>query len=181
MHRARRDAPSSGGRRPKGTRRGGPVGAAARGGTEHAHPPLSFNLSSPISLHQHDLDNYLAKYSATGHIWTVLKTPSEILQDLAVRIKARRVALSWPQLEAAQRAGVAYRTWRRLETEGQASLEDMVKAAVALRCEDALGALFPLPAASSLDALLAQQAAGTATRPARVRAPRSRSAKAQRP
>ena len=57
----------------------------------------------------------------------------------------------------------------------------MVKAAVALRCEDALGALFPLPAASSLDALLAQQAAGAAARPARVRAPRSRSVKALRP
>jgi transcriptional regulator with XRE-family HTH domain len=111
----------------------------------------------------------------------VLHTPAEILHDLAARIKARRVALGWPQLEAAKRAGVAYRTWRRLETEGQASLEDMVKAAVALRCEDALSALFPLPAASSLDALLAQQAASAAKRPARVRAPRSRSAKAPRP
>ena len=127
------------------------------------------------------MDNYLAKHPTTVHIWTVLKTPSEILQDLAGRIKARRVALGWPQLEAAQRAGVAYRTWRRLETEGQASLEDMGKAAVALRCEDALGALFPLPAASSLDALLAQQAARATSRPARVRAPRSRSAKALRP
>lgn len=110
----------------------------------------------------------------------MFQTPAEILHELAGRIKARRVALGWPQLEAAQRAGVAYRTWRRLETEGQASLADMVKAAVALRCEEGLGALFPLPAASSLDALLAQQAAGTATRPARVRAPRSRPPKAYR-
>lgn len=117
----------------------------------------------------------------TGHIWTVLQTPAEILLDLAGRIKARRVALGWPQLEAAQRAGVAYRTWRRLETEGHASLEDMVKAAIALRCEDALKTLFPLPAASSLDALLAQQAAGVAPRPVRVRASRSRAPKATRP
>lgn len=111
----------------------------------------------------------------------MIRLPSEVLQDLAGRIKARRVALGWPQLEAAQRAGVAYRTWRRLETEGQASVEDMVKAAVALRCEDALDTLFPLPAASSLDALLAKQAAGAAPRPARVRAPRSRSPKAPPP
>lgn len=110
-----------------------------------------------------------------------MRTPFEILHQLAGRIKARRVALGWPQLEAAQRAGVAYRTWRRLETEGQASLEDMVKAAVALRCEEGLATLFPLPAASSLDALLAQQAAGGAARPARVRAPRSHPAKAPRP
>lgn len=111
----------------------------------------------------------------------MIKTPSEFLHELAARIKARRVALGWPQLEAAQRAGVAYRTWRRLETEGKASLEDMVKAAVALRCDEGLAALFPLPAASSLDALLAQQAAGAAGRHSRARAPRSRPAKAPRP
>lgn len=110
----------------------------------------------------------------------MLQTPLEIVHELARRIKARRLALGWPQLEAAQRAGVAYRTWRRLETEGQASLEDMVKAAVALRCEEGLATLFPLPAAANLDAILAQQAAGAATRPARVRAPRSGPAKAPR-
>lgn len=120
-------------------------------------------------------------WASTVHIWTVLRTPSEILLELAGRIKARRVALGWPQLEAARRAGVAYRTWRRLETEGQAPLEDMVKAAVALRCEEGLAALFPLPAASSLDALLAQQAAAAGTRSTRVRAPRVRPLKAPRP
>lgn len=127
------------------------------------------------------MDNYLVNAATTGHIWPVFKTPAEILQELAGRIKARRVALGWPQIEAAQRAGVAYRTWRRLETQGRASLEDMVKAAVALRCEDALDTLFPLPAAINLDALLAQQAAGAAPRPTRVRARRSRPPRAQRP
>lgn len=126
------------------------------------------------------MDNYLANCRLIVHIWPMLQTPPEILRELAGRIRARRVALGWPQLEAAQRAGVAYRTWRRLETEGHASLEDMVKAAVALRCEEGLTALFPLPAATSLDALLAQQAAGVATRPARARAVRVRAPKARR-
>ena len=106
----------------------------------------------------------------------MLQTPTEVLKSLAGRLKARRVALGWTQVEAAGRAGVAYRTWRRLENEGQASLEDMVKAAVALRCDEDLGALFPLPAAASLDELLAQQAA-TAKRPSRTRAPRNRTSK----
>lgn len=106
----------------------------------------------------------------------MFRTPTEQLLSLAGRLKARRVALGWTQVEAAQRAGVAYRTWRRLENEGQASLEDMVRAAVALRCDDGLGALFPLPAAASLDKLLAQQAA-TAKRPSRTRAPRTRTGK----
>ncbi len=106
----------------------------------------------------------------------MFRTPTEQLLSLAGRLKARRVALGWTQVEAAQRAGVAYRTWRRLENEGQASLEDMVRAAVALRCDDGLGALFPLPAAASLDELLAQQAA-SAKRPSRTRAPRTRTGK----
>lgn len=32
------------------------------------------------------------------------------------------------------------RTWRRLETQGKASIEDLIKATLALRCEEALGA-----------------------------------------
>ena len=52
-------------------------------------------------------------------MWTMLQTPSELLKSLAGRLKARRVALGWTQVEAARRAGVAYRTWRRLENEGQ--------------------------------------------------------------
>lgn len=88
---------------------------------------------------------------------------------LAGRLKARRVALGWTQKETAQRAGIAYRTWRRLENEGKASFEDVIKSAVALRCEGGLEALFPLPAATSLDDLLKHQA-GNAAPPVRVRA-----------
>ena len=65
----------------------------------------------------------------------MIKTAPELLQELAGRIRVRRVALGWPQQEAAQRSGVAYRTWRRLETQGKASIEDLIKAALALRCE----------------------------------------------
>uniref|UniRef100_B0T6I1 Helix-turn-helix domain protein n=1 Tax=Caulobacter sp. (strain K31) TaxID=366602 RepID=B0T6I1_CAUSK len=89
----------------------------------------------------------------------MLKTSSELLQELGRRIGARRKALGWTQQAAADRSGVNYRTWRRLESMGQASIEDMVKAAVALRCEESLEDLFPVPAASSLDELLLQQRA----------------------
>ncbi|HEY5412030.1 MAG TPA: helix-turn-helix transcriptional regulator [Caulobacteraceae bacterium] len=70
----------------------------------------------------------------------------------------RRVAMNLPQQEAAQRSGIAYRTWRRLETEGKASIEDLIKAAIALRCEEALDALFAAPSATSLDEILERQA-----------------------
>lgn len=89
----------------------------------------------------------------------MLKTPSELMGELGRRIASRRRALGWTQQAAAERAGVAYRTWRRLEGAGQASIEDLVKAAVALRCEEGLETLFPAPAAGSLDELLRQQKA----------------------
>ncbi len=99
----------------------------------------------------------------------MLKTYAELLQEMGQRIGVRRKALGWTQQAAAERSGVNYRTWRRLEGMGQASVEDLVKAAVALRCEEGLEVLFPAPVASTLDELLRQQKA-QARRPAPPRA-----------
>lgn len=87
-----------------------------------------------------------------------LKTPPELLLELGARIRRRRVALGWSQQAAAARSGIPYRTWRRLEAEGKAPIEDLIKAAVALRCENGIEALFPEPAAANMDELLRQQA-----------------------
>jgi hypothetical protein len=57
-----------------------------------------------------------------------------------------------------------------MEAQGPSLVENMINAALALRCEDALSHLFPAPAASNLDELLLRQAA-TAHKP-RQRAPR---------
>ncbi|KHL24138.1 DNA-binding protein [Croceibacterium mercuriale] len=102
----------------------------------------------------------------------MLHTPLEIIADLGRRVKARRIGLGYTQAAAAERAGVAYRTWRRLEGQGKASIEDLVRAAVALRCEEGVGDLFPKVAASSMDELLRQQAA--AAPKVRQRAPSAR-------
>jgi transcriptional regulator with XRE-family HTH domain len=103
-----------------------------------------------------------------GHMWPMLKTSSELMQELGQRIGVRRKALGWTQQAAAERSGVTYRTWRRLESAGEASIGDLVKAAVALRCEAGLEDLFPAPAASSLDDLLREQKA-QARRPGAAR------------
>ena len=79
------------------------------------------------------------------------------LSTLGQRIATRRLALGLTQKAAAERSGVAYRTWRRMEGVGKASIEDLVRAAVALRCEQDLAGLFPEPAASSMDELLERQ------------------------
>jgi len=108
-----------------------------------------------------------------GHIWPMLKTPPELLRELGEAIRARRIGQGWSQNEAASRAGVGVRTWRRLETGGQATIDVLVHAAIALRCEEGLSRLFPAPAARSLDDLLTLQAS-RAKPPARQRAPRQR-------
>lgn len=87
----------------------------------------------------------------------MLFTLQDQLTHLGMRIKARRLALDLTQQAAAAKAGVAHRTWRRMETEGRASIEDLVRAAIALRCDEGIVALFPQVPANSMDELLAQQ------------------------
>lgn len=77
------------------------------------------------------------------------------------------------QTEAARRSGVSYSTWRRMETEGKASIEDLVRAALLLRCEQHLGDLFPLPPATSMDELLKQQKQSQAPKPPRRARPKA--------
>jgi transcriptional regulator with XRE-family HTH domain len=87
-----------------------------------------------------------------------MHTPiTDHLSQLGDQIRTRRLAMGLTQLDAAGRAGVAYRTWRRLEKDGSASIEDLVRAAIALRCEPGLDGLFPEPAASNMDELLVMQ------------------------
>jgi hypothetical protein len=57
-----------------------------------------------------------------------------------------------------------------METEGKASIDDLVRAAVALRCEQDLKTLFPEPAAASMDALLERQQKEAGSTPRRARA-----------
>jgi transcriptional regulator with XRE-family HTH domain len=96
----------------------------------------------------------------------MLQTPTELTQALAARIQARRAALGI-QAEAARRSGVSYSTWRRMETQGRAAIEDLVRAAIVLRCEQDLVALFPPPVAMSMDDLLKAQSQARAPAPRR--------------
>jgi transcriptional regulator with XRE-family HTH domain len=87
----------------------------------------------------------------------MILTLQDHMQGLGQRIKARRLALDLTQQAASAKAGVAHRTWRRMEGEGKASIEDLVRAAFALRCDEGVAGLFPELAANSMDELLAQQ------------------------
>ena len=101
----------------------------------------------------------------------MLKTAPELLADLGNAIRARRIAQNWSQIEAAKRAGMSKSTWQRLETLGQATTEHLVNAAIALRCEEGLAALFPMPQPGTMDALLQQQKQTASAPKPRKRAP----------
>jgi transcriptional regulator with XRE-family HTH domain len=85
-------------------------------------------------------------------------TPIELTQQLGAHVRVRRIALNITQADAAKRSGVSYATWRRLEANGSASIEDLARAAILLRCEDDLQNLFPIPEATSMDELIKSQA-----------------------
>lgn len=87
----------------------------------------------------------------------MLKTASELLIDLGRAVRARRLAQNWSQNEAAKRAGMSSSTWKRLEATGQATTENLLSAAIALRCEDGFTQLFPATSPLSMDELLEQQ------------------------
>lgn len=101
----------------------------------------------------------------------MLKTPNEILLELGRAIRERRVAQQWTQQEAAERAGMALRTWRRLELGGQATILQLVNAAVTLRCEEKIQDLFPAPEARTMDELLERQSQPASQQRARRRRP----------
>jgi transcriptional regulator with XRE-family HTH domain len=95
-----------------------------------------------------------------GHKRPMNDAISDLLAQTGRQIRKRRLSMNLTQAEAAAKSGVAYRTWRRMEKDGSASIEDLIRAAIAMRCERGLGELFPELAASSMDELLrAQQAA----------------------
>lgn len=77
------------------------------------------------------------------------------------------------QAHAARRSGVSYSTWRRMEIEGKASIEDLVRAALLLRCEQHLDDLFPPPLATSMDELLKQQKHTQTPKPRRRARPKA--------
>jgi transcriptional regulator with XRE-family HTH domain len=104
----------------------------------------------------------------------MLKTPEELREELGRAIRLRRLGQGWSQEEAATRAGMGLSTWKRMEANGPSLVENLINAALALRCEDGISQLFPPPAASTLDELLRRQS--DAVTKTRQRAPRRRTA-----
>ncbi|MCE4536467.1 helix-turn-helix transcriptional regulator [Pelomonas sp. P7] len=92
---------------------------------------------------------------------------SAVCAQLGRRLRVLRLARNLGQAELAARAGCSLSAVRRLEAQGQGSLELVVRVAQALQAADGLGALFELPAVTSI-----AQAEAAAGGPVRRRASR---------
>ncbi|HWE84554.1 MAG TPA: helix-turn-helix transcriptional regulator [Terracidiphilus sp.] len=91
-----------------------------------------------------------------------LRTVQEVQTGIAARFKARRLAMNLTQRELAARSGVTWSSLKRFEREGLIALGSLLNLALVLDCLgdfDHLAAeVQPIPAAQSLDALLATPA-----------------------
>ena len=89
-------------------------------------------------------------------------TVREVQAGIAGRFKARRLDLNLTQRELAVRSGVTWSSLKRFERQGSIALDSLLHLAMVLDCLDDFDKLAvesqPMPAAQSLDALLATPA-----------------------
>ena len=81
----------------------------------------------------------------------MLKTPTEVMRDLAVKVKQKRLSQNLSQTGVADRAGVSLGSLKRFEQTGQISLESLLKIALSLNClKDFEGVFEPAEVKGSL-------------------------------
>lgn len=73
-----------------------------------------------------------------------LSVPTEILHTLGARLRAQRLAQALPQRDLAQMAGLSLGALRKLERDGQCSLETLIRVVQALGLAHELDNLFVL-------------------------------------
>lgn len=87
----------------------------------------------------------------------IMKSPSELSQEIAQRVKQKRLSLDLSQKTLSERSGVSYGTLKKFEHSGQISLKSLLKIALSLNALDGFTALFSEKKAeefTSLDELL---------------------------
>ncbi len=86
-----------------------------------------------------------------------LSNPSEIAEQIAARVKARRLELNLTQEGLATRAGIKFATYRRFEQTGEISLRGLLQIAFALNALSDFDILFTQKQYQSLDDVLKDQ------------------------
>lgn len=64
----------------------------------------------------------------------MLKTPTEVMKELGMKARAKRLTQNLSQSGMAARSGVSLGSLKRFEATGQISLESLLKIAMSLNC-----------------------------------------------
>lgn len=86
-----------------------------------------------------------------------IQTPQNATQQIAARVKARRLELNLTQEGMATRAGLKFATYRRFEQTGEISLKGLLQIGFALNALSDFDALFAQKQYQSLDDVLNEQ------------------------
>ena len=78
----------------------------------------------------------------TDIIVVIFDSPESIAEDIAARVRARRLSMRLTQEGLAKRSGVSYGTLKKFERTGQISLISLLKLALVLNSLDDFKALF---------------------------------------
>ncbi|PKM93777.1 MAG: XRE family transcriptional regulator [Firmicutes bacterium HGW-Firmicutes-1] len=70
------------------------------------------------------------------------KTPKEIDEGIALRIRSIRKAMKLTQEKLSEKSGVSLGSVKRFEHTGEISLSSLTKIAIAMECENDLESLF---------------------------------------
>jgi transcriptional regulator with XRE-family HTH domain len=84
----------------------------------------------------------------------IQKTPDVILNNVAQRVKQRRLESEFTQKELAQRAGMPLPTYRRFERTGEIAFRSLLMLGVALNMTDEFERLFSQKTYKTIDDLL---------------------------
>lgn len=85
------------------------------------------------------------------------KTSTDIVVEVAQRVRARRKELGLTQVQLAQKAGMTFASYKRFEQKGLVSFQSLAAIAIALRCEEDFDALFARKAYKSIDDVIAEK------------------------
>lgn len=84
----------------------------------------------------------------------MFKTPKELSEDLATRVKKKRIAFNMTQQVLADRSGVSFGSVKRFEQSGEISLKNLLQIAIVLRSTGDFETLFREQDYTSIDEVI---------------------------
>lgn len=84
------------------------------------------------------------------------KTSTELVREVARRVRERRKELGLTQVQLADRAGMSLASYKRFEQKGLVSFQSLAAISIALGCSSDLDGLFAKKGYRSIDEVLAE-------------------------